>query len=42
VDTLTTETTIHFATQDAFVLDGDLIEAHGFHVRAGPMMKLAR
>jgi hypothetical protein len=42
VDTLAAETTIRFAKPGAYVLDGDLIEAHGFRVRAGPMMKLAR
>ncbi len=42
VDTLVTDSTIRFAKRDAFVLDGDLIEAHGFHVRAGPMIQLAR
>jgi hypothetical protein len=36
VDTLAEETTVRFDQADAFVLDGELLEAHGFRIRGGP------
>ena len=41
VDTLAAETTVRFDGPDAFVLDGDLLEAHGFRVRPGPTIHIA-